>query len=190
MDFALRVVRCHRSLGDLDQCKLLMGKLIEQFPRNWEVMSEMGRLAWTRQDAAEAEKWWRRAVDLNPYDKQTLHDLYICLNQTKGPNDPAVRKVKEQFDRIARDYARFEDLMLRQLPANPNNPDIHYEIGSLFFRLGEEKSGAFWMQKTLALNPQHRAAHLTLASYLDKTGNKEQAENERRLASGMSPSAH
>jgi tetratricopeptide (TPR) repeat protein len=166
LQIRLGLARCYHSVGQLDKSQILLDRLVRHFPTSWEVLSERGRLAWSRKNVDQAEKWWRQAVALYPYDLKTLRLFSVCLN---GKNTEAGRaeaaKIQDLIDKVKKDRDLYDELAKRKLPADPRNPDLHYQIGAIFFRLGEEKTGAYWMQRAIALRPDYAEAKRALHTY-------------------------
>ncbi len=77
-------------------------------------------------------------------------------------------------------HRRLDDLKRNKLARQPSNPDLCYEIGDIYNRLGEETRGAQWFARALKYNPNHQKALKAAVKHLEKTGNKERADELRK----------
>ena len=140
---------------------------------------ERGRIALHTGHAADAETWLRQALAVDPSDRRSSYLLYQCL-RSQGKDDEA-KKQKDQADRVLADLTRL-GILFEELVRAPNDPALHYELGVLYSRNGEELKGVRWFFSTLKLDPNHKPAHEALAAYYERIGDKERAAEHRRQA--------
>jgi Tfp pilus assembly protein PilF len=127
---------------------------------------------------AEAEKWFRRAAEIMPYEKDINYGLYQCLERLGKREEAAA--VRTRLNRIEADIAEM-DRLTRLIGSRPHDPALRYEAGKVLLRNGQEAEGLRWLESALREDPQHAATHQTLAEYYEKTGDAEKAAYHRRL---------
>jgi tetratricopeptide (TPR) repeat protein len=184
----LGLARCHVGLGHVDQARAILDDLVARYARDHEVLGERGRLALNQERRpAFAEKWLRESVKIYPYNRTTMHALYLCLKQQRDPAKKAeADKLKVRLDQLKQDLEKLDELTVQRLPKDPRNPNLMCEIAALAMRNGEEAHGVYWYNKALQIDPNHAAANRALADYYDKKGDKEQANRYRGQATGKS----
>jgi tetratricopeptide (TPR) repeat protein len=175
----LGLAQCYRALGQRDEAQEMLDRLVEQFPKSWQVWSERGRLAYQKRDMREAEECYRRSVDLHPYEHTTVYNLYLCLSQQGPAKRAEADKMAVRHKKLQEDGKRLNDLVVRGMSEHPNSTAITFEIAEILLRTGEEKGGVYWLHKTLQLNPHHSAARKALAAYYEKEGKHDLAAQFR-----------
>jgi Tfp pilus assembly protein PilF len=66
----------------------------------------------------------------------------------------------------------------------PQDTELRYEAGMLFFAEGAGKEGAAWLHTVLKIDPGHRKAHAALADYYERIGEAAAASHHRSIAEG------
>jgi tetratricopeptide (TPR) repeat protein len=94
--YALALVR--RSLGQSDEARQLLDDVLASEPDHAAALVARGQIALDAQQPAEAERWLRRAWDLEPDEPETNLALSNCLKMT-GHADEA-KTYEERFLRI------------------------------------------------------------------------------------------
>jgi hypothetical protein len=61
----------------------------------------------------------------------------------------------------------------------PNDPKLHYELGTLYLRYGKPEIGVRWRYSVLKLDPNHQPGHQALYEYFQRTGDRDKAEGYR-----------
>jgi thioredoxin-like negative regulator of GroEL len=77
---------------------------------------------------------------------------------------------------LRRDLSRVDDLTANLLGRDPDNADLHCELGVLLLRNRQETPGLEALGRALALHPDHAAAHRALRQY-----------HERQLSPAVTP---
>lgn len=172
---------CRLLLHQPEEARQLLETVLAENPRDWRALAERGRLAQQFESMDQAEKWFRQAAAVAPYEKDVLYSLYQCLEQ-RGKTQEA-QEVQAKLQRIETDLARIADLS-RTIARTPHDPDPRCEAGLILLRNGQEDEGLRWLASALEENPHHAPTHRALAAYYERKGNSQRAEEHRQLAQG------
>jgi len=183
-EVGLGLVQCLRKLGQSEEARHLLDRLVVQHPKEVSILVERGKVALERGHPSEAETWLRQAVAEAPFDYQANYTLLMCLNTRGSPQEK--KKYKRQVQRIEKDFQRMQDLTV-ELQRKPREVVLRCEIGQIFLRNGAELQGLRWLKSALQIDPQCVAAHQMLARYYEEHHQPAEAERHRqkaRLAKG------
>jgi tetratricopeptide (TPR) repeat protein len=174
---------CERNLSHPEEARRLLEQVLASHPHNWSALAERGRLALEYESPEEAERWFRQAIAITPYEKDLNYSLYQCLLRLgKKPEAEA------QLAKLKRTEADLDQLraLLRRAGQNGDDPSLPCEVGQILLRNGQEPAGVRWLQRALDRNPGYVPAHQALADYYERTGNGEQAavHRQRTLSGG------
>ncbi|MFL5241019.1 MAG: tetratricopeptide repeat protein [Gemmataceae bacterium] len=172
---------CRRAMNQPEEARQLLEAVLADHPQNWRALAERGRLAMQFESAADAEKWFHRAVAAAPHEKDALYSLNLCL-ESQGKHEEAAQVLAE-LKRIESDLARMADLS-RAIAQSPHDPNLRCEAGRVLLRNGLESEALRWLESALVEDPLHAATHQALADYYIRAGDSERAEEHRRLAQG------
>jgi len=187
-ELLLALAQCHQLEGEEQQAIHLTDKVLASHPESVEALSLRGQLAYQQHHPAEGEVWLKRALALRPTDIRTLYTLYHCLEQQGKENEAA--KVMALHKAIEADTTRLVELLTREVEHSPRNPDLLAEVGAIWLRRGEEKTGLEWLHRALRENPYHKRSLEILMRHYESKGNEEEASQCReRLARLKSRSA-
>jgi tetratricopeptide (TPR) repeat protein len=175
----LGLVRCQVALGKLDEAGRLLDALLAADPNYAAALVERGRLDMQSGRLAQAMASVRRALTIQPHDKQAVYLLFVCLRQGGRPAE--AKAFQDRLKRILADRNRLERLQTAMLD-KPADAVLRSEMGSLLLRLGQTEQGVRWLHSALKQDPRHKATHKALADYYEQAGRKEQAAHHRRLA--------
>jgi tetratricopeptide (TPR) repeat protein len=174
------LARCRLKLGQPDEARQLLDAALAVQPDSWAALSERARLALQTESAEEAEKWFRRALALKPYEPDVLHGFHSCLVQAGKK-----KEAEEVWARVARVKADMDQVsaLTRQVAAQPHDPALRCEVGTILMRNGLEKEGLGWLATALQEDPSHPATHRILAEYYERTGDAQRAAEHRAVVS-------
>jgi tetratricopeptide (TPR) repeat protein len=177
---AIRVgmAQCHRELNHLDEGRQLLDGVLADHPDHVAALLERGKLALHDEEKpAEALSFLERAAALAPHNYQVAFALAQALQQT-GRADEA-RICRDRVQKIQADLQRLIDLT-RAVGANPGDPQLRWEAGTILLRNGYDAQGLRWLQSALQYDPRHVPSHQALADYYDRHGQSELAAPHRR----------
>src|SRR5262249_55109895 len=138
-----------------------------------EALTQRGKIAFQAGEGAKAEGFLRRAVEAEPFNRQSNHTLYLCLNQ-QGKEKEA-QELLPKLQRIEADIERLMEISNKEMDPRPNDPQLTYEIGAILLRNGQTQFGLYWLERALQLNPSHEPTLRTLMDYYQGIGKKSMA---------------
>jgi tetratricopeptide (TPR) repeat protein len=175
----LGLARCWKQLGRTDELRPQLRQLEEQFPDNSDVLLECGQFALHDQRLADAERLLRRAVQLDPDDRETHYQLGVCLHALNRPDES--QRHMQRFKQIEADMMRLEKMFEATVKA-PADPVPRLEAGQICLRNGQTKEGLRWLYGVLDIDPKHKPTHAVLADYFGSQGDSLRADYHRQLA--------
>lgn len=177
-DAVLGLARCRLLLGQSDEGWRLLDDLLAEQPDNAKALSEAGRALLEARQTAAAEVRLRRALALQPFDKQTVATLQQCLQQL-GKAEEA-RELDGRLERIRADERQMAEMMT-SVQHSPGDPVLRRRIGELFLRNGMEKDGLEWLHSALRYDARHIPAHEALAEWWESRGQRDKAAPHRDM---------
>jgi tetratricopeptide (TPR) repeat protein len=189
-DLLARLALSYHNQGRDAEARVLLEAVLAAHPEHALALRTRGDVELTEGKAEAARQWLDRAAAANPYDHRTQFLLGQCF-QRMGDETEARRhrirseKLKEQAERLS-------EIANRQMPARPNDPELHCEMGRLLIALGRRDAAERWLLSALRLDPNHQSAHAALADCYAAAGETQKAEYHRSKAaaaalSGASP---
>jgi tetratricopeptide (TPR) repeat protein len=170
---------CHRALGQAEEGRPFLEKLLAQDPHQAEGLAALGQLELEAQKLPEAERWLRQAVTEAPFAPEAIHNLGRCL-ELLGKSEEA-KKWRTHLQNIDKDIARLKQVTV-QVQAAPHDPAPRWEAGVIFLRNGQDQDGLSWLASALQQDPNHQPTHLALADYYEKHQQPEAAARHRTQA--------
>lgn len=176
------LLRCLRSMGQNQAANDLVTQWLETHHVEHPVILALkARLAYDAQRLDEAFAWFKRAEKVAPNDEEVIRGLE-ALHRDRGETEEAER-YKRRGDDV---YAKMNrlDLLMKQFHENPDDVAPQLEIGRLLQTLNYEEPAVHWYKSVIQLDPQNKPAHLLLADYYDRSGDRETAHMHRAAAEG------
>lgn len=169
-DLQVKLAFARNMLGQSAEALAILDRVLAAQPHFGPALSARGQLELQVHGNPEgAEAWLRKALAINPSDRQTHYALYQSLLQ-QGRE----REAEEQHKKLLRIEAaitRMIEIANRLLPKNPRDAKLAYELGSIMMELGYYDNGVSWLLKAVEYDPLLDAAHRDLAEYYEKQGN-------------------
>jgi predicted Zn-dependent protease len=164
--------------GDADGAKELFARALEIDPKDQDLMIRRAKLEMQTGNAAEAEKWLRRALALEEANSEVHYLLHQAIAE-----QPNREKDAETQLAIAMKYRtqaeRFSRLIRELVPAYPQNANYASELGDILFDTKQDSKAIYWHLRALQANPNHIPSHTALAKYYERTGNTPEATKHR-----------
>jgi tetratricopeptide (TPR) repeat protein len=177
-DVQVKLAFAWNMLGRSADALALLDRVLTAQPNFGPALSARGQLEMQVHGNPEgAEVWLRKALVINPSDRQTHYALYQSLLQ-QGRDQEAEIQHKNLL-RIEAAITRMIDIANRLLPKNPRDAKLAYELGSIMMSLGYYENGVSWLLKALEYDPLLDSAHRDLADYYEKQGNLPAANYHR-----------
>lgn len=171
----LGLAECLRRQGaHLEAKSLLHEALIFDLPpeQQAEALSALGQVALEEQEYAQAAKILGDAVAIDPNipaSRLALATALTHMGQTARA-DVERKTARQIIDRHNRLVG-----VTRQVLQQPQNADLRCEAGQILLEQGMTGPGVMWLQTALQLDPDHRAAHETLAAHFRSAGDEARA---------------
>jgi tetratricopeptide (TPR) repeat protein len=175
--------RCRFEQGLAEEARRLMEDAVKDVPDDPSLLVALGKLDLQENQPAEAEKWVRHALEVDPTDAEARYTLVGVLRfQGREEEATAALQQYEKDMELLREAAR----RLQDEASRPSqDPDALYQIGALFVRGGQGRVGEYWLHRALELDPRHRPTLQALADYYESKGDKDQAAPYRRQLAAM-----
>jgi predicted Zn-dependent protease len=176
----VRLARCYNMLDRPAQAREVLDEVLRAHPEHALALRTRGQFALADSQLARAEAWLRQAVRHWPTDYQSN---YLLLQALMQQNKTEEAKAQKRITEEVRDRSeRLGQLRSRTLSERPLDPALHYEMGMLVMRTGNERVAVGWLLSALALDAAYRPAHAALADYYQRQGDQERAAEHRRAA--------
>src|SRR5262249_14782108 len=130
---------------------------------------------------AQGEKWLRQALRVKPRDSDLLFRLYKCLQQQPDPErQREAVEVRALHEAVLGDMRKLRDLKAGPVERSTHDPDMLYEVGAIWLRLGEDRMGLDWLYRALKEDPRHKRTHEILFKYYRDKHEPDKADEHRR----------
>jgi predicted Zn-dependent protease len=167
--------RCMLELGRIEEARDALDNLDRLAPANFNVLALRGKLALRQLDPAGAEVWLRKAVEVEPGDRDSVYSLALCLQQQQNADKKAeAARWFKQVKLIESEQTRLADTTAQVLAA-PYDPMPRLKAGEIFLKLGNEREGLRWLYSALQQDPKHRPTHEALRDHFRNKGQPERA---------------
>jgi tetratricopeptide (TPR) repeat protein len=176
----VRLAFAWNALGQLGPSMELIDEVLARQPDLPSALSARGQLALQAERPEEAERWLRRAIAANSFDRIAHYNLEQCLEQ-QGKRAEAETEKKELL-RVEETIKRMLTIMNRLMPKTPHDPALHHELGTIMMRMGKDELALAWYHSALREDPGFRPAHESLAAYYERVGNVQKAALHRERA--------
>jgi tetratricopeptide (TPR) repeat protein len=115
------------------------------------------------QNYEEAEKYFRKAVEINPSEPLANGNIgLICMN-TGRPQEA-------------------EQYYLREIRVNPTYDNVYYNLGLLYYQNNLVGPAIDNWEKTLQVNPEYTSAYDALVNAYTMLGKQEDLDRIRKMA--------
>jgi tetratricopeptide (TPR) repeat protein len=158
----------------------LLDRLLQSHPTDFEALYLRGQAA-SQLDPprnAEAERFFKRALQVQPVDLRALHAYYHCLEHQGKDKEAAA--AHEFCDKIEKKSYRLVELSHHQLERDPHNPEILSEVGQLYLDLGDEEKGLQWLRRAIQAQEAHKPSYEIVIRYFESHGKKDEADRVRK----------
>jgi tetratricopeptide (TPR) repeat protein len=161
----LGLARCRRLQARLGEAERLLDEAAARAAPLPATLVERARLAQQKGDAAGAERWYRRALERDPSEREAWYGLAQCLRQ-QG-RDLEARCHEGRAAGLERDEYRLDELS-RQSDKDLRDPGPPCEAGLICLRNGHKAEAVRWFRNALQRNPDHAASRRGLEQALAK----------------------
>jgi Tfp pilus assembly protein PilF len=109
-----------------------------------------------------------------------LHCLHECLRNTGREKEDA--DVLRKHAEVQAKALRIQALLAGEAERPSQKADAAYELGKMNEELGQADLAIYWLRTAEKRDASHKPTHALLAEIFEKSGQKEEAAQERRLA--------
>lgn len=177
------LAQVYQGSAEPEKARELLKAALQQKPGDSRALGELGRLTVDSGRVAEGEALLRKAIAADFTNVDAHYHLYLSLLQQPGREAEAAAQ-QALHKRITDDNARLIQLASKDLNSTPNDPNLHYEMGTIFLRNGKSELGLRWLYFALKLDPTHQRTHQALYEHFRATGDTEKAEQHRQALNG------
>src|SRR6266849_2632582 len=156
---------CERNLAHPDEARRLLDMVLPTHPQNWSALAERARLASEYESPQEAEKWFRQAIAMLPFEKDMNYGLYQCLVRLRKNKEAEAQLAKLKRCEADLDHLR---AVIREAGQKVDDPSSPCEVGQILMRNGQEAAGVRWLQRALERDPGYVPAQRALADYYER----------------------
>lgn len=200
-----------RMIGDQQQNKInetMLRNAIEQYQKivakdasDTESWVMLGRLQKIAQDSVEAEKAFKKALELDPNNESALTGLalvYTDLGDTRralemwrrvseqSPSPRSLRALAQAYEQ-AHDYRGAAETLRRAVDAEPRNLDLKKSLADDLL-LGDDVDGALKLYNDIArADPKDARVHVRLSQVYRQKRDFVKAHEEQKLAEQLEP---
>ena len=177
-DILTNYARSLLNLGLVDEAAEQLAKLEEP---NKLPSPELALVCQTNLEASQAEKASEQAAILLERWPNALPYLQLqarCMQQLgkTAESEALFGKAAESQNQRPR-----VDAMLERLQTDPFNANLRRDLGELMMNYLDPPGGVGYIQVASRANPSDVKSHELIASYMEREGNREAAENHRRI---------
>ncbi len=166
-----------QAAGQVDVARQLCEQALELEPRHAPALQLLGVIAASAGDDQLATGLFRRAVEIEPRQPAYFCNLAEALRRQGELTEaidcyrraveiaPAVPVLNELGNTLCQAGSPEAAIGAYQqaLQLEPHNPDLHFNIGCMFQKLGQAQAAAGCYWQALHLNPGYRRAWINLA---------------------------
>jgi tetratricopeptide (TPR) repeat protein len=174
------IARCQAALGDFEKAATLSDQLLIVAPDNSDLLCDRGKLALTVGDPTKAEKFLRRASQIDPFNREIFFHFARCLEQLGKADD--AKKAREQTAKIEEAQAKMTQL-IDAIAQNPRDAKSRSEAGKLLMMNGQVQAGVMWLETAIEQDPKHLQSHELLADFYARSGDMIRSNYHARFKS-------
>jgi tetratricopeptide (TPR) repeat protein len=168
-----RLGMCKYLLNQPAEARRLMEAAVVHMPNDPDLLIYLARLDVQEGRGAEAEQRLRKILQYDRSDVEALYQLVSAL-QLQGRTEESAAALKEY--QAAKARVDRTNKLLRDVADSPTAGAADYaELGELLIGVGRESLGVYWLEKALERDPGQQRAHVALAAYYEKKGERERA---------------
>jgi tetratricopeptide (TPR) repeat protein len=173
-----RLGQCFYLEGEVEKARPLLEAAVENLPDDVLLLLTLAKLELQEDRPAEAERWLRHLLQVDPYDQEAEYALFTSL-QTQG----RLQEASAVLDKWKKDKAQFEKanmLLKEEAKETSRDPNTAYEIGAALLNVGQDRMGLYWLNQALERNGAYQPALKALVDYYEKKGDSKTAMAYRR----------
>src|SRR5262245_61108737 len=168
------LAQCWQEQGQLDHARGSLDDSLKAKSDSLTILVERGHLALRMGQPAEAERWLRQAVALQP-DHAIANSVLRLTLQAQQKSDA---ELEHRIDANERQQA---ELRLK-LHDSGRQPALLTDFGRWIMRTGNDRESIGWLYAALKEDSAYAPAHAALAECFSKSGQVKRAREHAQLA--------
>ncbi|MBY0228310.1 MAG: tetratricopeptide repeat protein, partial [Gemmataceae bacterium] len=180
-----RLGQCRYQQGETEEARRLLESAVERLPDDPLVLIHLAKLDLEEQMPAQAERWLRKLLALDPADAEGQFTLVKALR--KQGRDPEADEEEKRYKRTQRLLTRVNLLLRDEVDKHPGHPGAPAEAGIGLLELGQERLALHWLHEALRRDPRHQPTHRALAGHYERKKDEAKAAYHRRQLVGAAP---
>jgi tetratricopeptide (TPR) repeat protein len=156
---------------NLNSAVLIYQEVLKQRPRDVTALLGLGKTYYSLARYAEAEPPLRKAIEVDPNSAGALLALARLRLERGGPGS---------------DPASLRELLQRSAEADPQEPEVWYDLGRLSMREGRPARAVELFRRALRISEEHPGATYQLARALSAAGQPVAADRVTRIMRDIS----
>src|SRR5262249_32297837 len=152
-----RIARCEHVVGHTQAARDLLSSALAAHPDNVTLLRTRGQLELLSGNEAEAERWLRAALELQPDDYNTAFILANALSRQGRALE--AKSWQERADRLKARLEHFNELTTHRIAEHPLDPALYCEVGIMLMEMGQKEAGRRWLYSALERDPNYGPAH-------------------------------
>jgi tetratricopeptide (TPR) repeat protein/DNA-binding response OmpR family regulator len=174
-DAFIALVKLFLLRHDADQARQWAERAAKQHPGNAEVLDLYGDALARAGDADRARTMWLETAKTDPGDNAGVrHVAYAFVRAGE-------RSVR------AADYAQADRFYRRAILLDPLNGSAAAGLSRVELVQGEVPAALYWAKRAVAIEPRDSNLHIMLGDVLERSGEREAAKAEWKMAYEMDP---
>jgi tetratricopeptide (TPR) repeat protein len=169
---------CHKNLGENDEARRLLDRVLAADPNNPGALVERGILEIELGNPGGAESWLRHAIREDPSNHEAHYQLFLCLTQQTGRTADA-EKQRRKMSQMDADLRRLFEIVRTEMDRRHRDPALLCEFAQIFLRIGEDQAALYWLYQALQVDENYQPAHKALVDYYESKGDKDKAAAHR-----------
>ncbi len=164
------------AVGSMDRAKATLESLLKLHPNSFAGLVGLAQISLAEGHAAASLEKLEQAYEVQPKNITVRSELASALRQLDRQDEAQAHL--DYVETANEVFAEIQELM-RQVQANPKLVQPRYKIGSALLEFATEAEGLSWLYSVVQLDPNHPAAHTTLANHFESHGDNKRAAYHR-----------
>lgn len=147
-------------------------------PQRSKALQLLSEIARADKDYSRLLELTLEAIKTSPTDAglyQNLASAYSAL-QRREDAQKALDSAKKVME-----FSRQVESVSSELQADPENADLRYQEGKLFYDVGMKEEAFSWWVSAVRYDPNHLASHESLMGYYQDKGDEARTQRHRRM---------
>jgi len=160
--------------GRFQEARERLDRFLADHPKHLIALYLRGK---AMEEPTEMEKWFRKALAVDPSFSEAQYAFYLCLAQQPGRRREA-EEAKKTYETAVKNWESFKKIQ-EALERTPHNPAVLAKAGGLLLDR-YPVAGQNFLYQALEIDREHAAAHEALARFYETHGEPDKAAQHRK----------